>query len=74
MPTLTKAEATKLLTTLPPGAMIEVKLSTRQWSIDMDNEIEPFETKQEILDNVYSHLQGEEISLSEAQKKYNVHR
>lgn len=59
------------LTNLPPGATIELKKSS---SGDIILNGHSRKTKQQLIDENYSHLVGVGISLSEAAEKYGVPR
>ena len=67
---LTVTEATKLLRNLKPDDTIEVSLVDR---IAMDK-FKPYPTKEAILDGLYKHLRGQEITMTKAAAKYDVPR
>jgi hypothetical protein len=67
---LTVIEAKKLLRNLKPDDTIDVLLVDR----DAMDKFKPYPTKEAILSGLYKHLQGQEITLTEAAKKYDVPR
>jgi len=73
MPTLTVTEAQKLLTNLPPGVTIELR-KKRTGDFELNNNGDKPKTKEDILQEKYSQLIGQPITLSEAAKKYGVPR
>jgi len=59
-------QAEKQLTNLSPGARIELEKSPTGEIVVVD-----YKTKDEIIAEEFSHLQGQEISISDASRKYS---
>lgn len=66
---LTPAQLADLLTNLPPGAKIEIKRTPTG-----DLIVSQTKTKTQLLEEKYSHLCGQGITISDAAKKYTVPR